>query len=217
MGTRSAHDASKLFEKMIERVQLRENCFDKGRSLRELSNHFATKRTSTRTRPQIKWNLLFLNESSVLWKTFYKQLENRQTYHQINRLHSFVNTMISWVNRVTRLAPSKVTERHLLRLVSLAAEQLTKFVSKPRFAIGNKVQQPRKSLAFQKMLHQFHWRNFCHYESYPFHPTNILSVEWEKRDHQKKILRAGINPNNWMNLLFTSNLTIQWVFTPKTQ
>ena len=54
------------------------------------------------------------------------------------------------VNCVTKIAPNKVTKKHVPHLVSLSAEQLSKFVSKPRFAIANRVRIAKEDLPFKK-------------------------------------------------------------------
>ena len=44
----------------------------------------------------------------------YKYLEDKWTYSYINELQNFVKTIKSRINRVTGLAPSKVTKNMLL-------------------------------------------------------------------------------------------------------
>ena len=49
----------------------------------------------------------------------YKYLEDKWTYSYINLLQSFVQTINSRVNRVTNLAPNKVTKKDVPYLISI--------------------------------------------------------------------------------------------------
>ena len=80
----------------------------------------------------------------------YKHMENKWTYHYISKLSQFVSTINSRVNRVTMLAPNKVTKKHEPHLRSLAAEQSSKFVKKPKFNLRDKVRIAKQDLPFKK-------------------------------------------------------------------
>ena len=56
------------------------------------------------------------DRSSIL---IYKYLEDKWTYSYINQLQSFVQTINSGVNRVTKVAPNKVTKKDVPYLTSL--------------------------------------------------------------------------------------------------
>ena len=57
-----------------------------------------------------------------LKNTIYKYLENKWSYGYINELQCFVNTINSRINRVTGLAPNKVSAKHVTNLVSQIVE-----------------------------------------------------------------------------------------------
>ena len=63
-------------------------------------------------------------------------------------MDQFVNTINSRVNRVTKLAPNKVTKKDVPRLVSLSAQ--TSIRQKPKFYIGDFVRIVKKDKAFRK-------------------------------------------------------------------
>ena len=78
----------------------------------------------------------------------YKYLEEKWTYSFIDKLDQFVKTNNSRVNRVTKLAPIKVTKKGVPRLVSLSAQTI-KF-QRPKFYVGDFVRIVKKDEAFRK-------------------------------------------------------------------
>ena len=81
----------------------------------------------------------------------------------INKLSQFVDTINSRVNRVTKLAPNKVTKKHVPHLRSLAAEKSAKLVNKPRFQDGETVRIAKQDLPSKKGYKQnFYWRDVYH-------------------------------------------------------
>ena len=77
-------------------------------------------------------------------------MENKWTYHYVSKLSQIVSTTNSCVNRVTKLAPNKVTKKHKPHLRSPAAEQLSKVVKKPKFNLRDKVRITKQNLPFKK-------------------------------------------------------------------
>ena len=84
----------------------------------------------------------------------YKFLENKWSYHYMNKMQSFVQAINSRVNRMTGLAPNKISKRHVPQLISLQAEQSRKLVRKPRYKIGNRVRIAKEDLPFKKGYRQ---------------------------------------------------------------
>ena len=72
----------------------------------------------------------------------YRYLEEKWTYSYINTLDQFVKTINSRVNRVTKLAPNKVTKKDVPRLVSLTVE--TRRSQKPKLYVGDFVRIVKK-------------------------------------------------------------------------
>ena len=63
-----------------------------------------------------------------------------------------MNTIFSRVNRVTKLAPNKITKKDVPRLVSLSAQ--TNILQKSEFHIGDFVRIVKKDEAFRKRYKQ---------------------------------------------------------------
>ena len=78
----------------------------------------------------------------------YRYLEEKWTYSYINNLDQFVKTINSRVNRVTKLAPNKVTKKDAPRLVSLTVE--TRRSQKPTLYVGDFVRIVKKEKTFRK-------------------------------------------------------------------
>ena len=85
-----------------------------------------------------------------LRRIIYKNLEFEWTYSYIEKLQSFVQTVNSRVNRVTKLAPKKVTGKHVPPTVSLIANSSSKLVQKPKLYVGDYVQIAKTDLTFRK-------------------------------------------------------------------
>ena len=77
-------------------------------------------------------------------------MEFEWTYSYIDKLQSFAQTINSRVNRVTKLAPNKVTRKHVPTLISLVANSSSKLVQKAKFYVGDYVQIVKTDLPFRK-------------------------------------------------------------------
>ena len=82
----------------------------------------------------------------------HRYLEEKWTYSYIDQLGQFVKTVNSRVNRVTKIAPNKVTKKDVPRQVSLAAQ--TSSNQKPKFYFGDFVRVVKKDKAFRKSYKQ---------------------------------------------------------------
>ena len=80
----------------------------------------------------------------------YKYLEDKWTYSYIDKLQDFVNAINSRTNRVTNLAPNKVTKKDVPRLISLRAEQSLKLVRRPKLYVGDYVRLAKVDIRFRK-------------------------------------------------------------------
>ena len=78
----------------------------------------------------------------------YKYLEDKWTYSYINQLKSHVQTINSRVNRVTKLAPKKVTKKDVPYLISLIFDASTKVVRRSKFYVGDFGRKPKADLPF---------------------------------------------------------------------
>ena len=80
----------------------------------------------------------------------YKYLEDKWTYSYFNQLQSFVQTINSRVNRVTKLAPNKVTKKDVPYLISLIFNDSSKLVRRPKFYVGDFVRISKADFPFRK-------------------------------------------------------------------
>ena len=77
----------------------------------------------------------------------YKYLNENHTSSYIDNLQNVVNVINSRVNRVTGLAPKKVTKQHTSFLVSLT---LNEKIQKPKFSVGETVRIKRNIKTFHR-------------------------------------------------------------------
>lgn len=68
----------------------------------------------------------------------------------MDKLDSFVKTINTRVNRVTKLAPTEVTKKHVPYLISLTAASSSRFQRKPKLKIGDYVRIAKPDLPFRK-------------------------------------------------------------------
>ena len=66
----------------------------------------------------------------------------------------FFNAFHSRTNRVTNLAPNKVTKKDVPRLISLRAEQSLKLVRCPKLYVGDYVRLAKIDIPFRKVYKQ---------------------------------------------------------------
>ena len=100
----------------------------------------------------------------------YKYLEDKWTYSYINQLQSFVQTINSRVNRVTKLAPNKVTKKNVPYLISLIFNTSAKIVRRSKFCVGDFCAKNQKRIFFRKGYKQTFTNKV--FESYDVPTTN---------------------------------------------
>ena len=77
-------------------------------------------------------------------------MEDKWTYSYTDKLQDFVNAINSRTNRVTNLAPNKVTKKDVPRLISLRAEHSLKLVRRPKPNVGDYVRLAKVDIPFRK-------------------------------------------------------------------
>ena len=100
----------------------------------------------------------------------YKYSEDKWTYSYINQLQSFVQTINSRVNRLTKMAPNKVTKKDVPYLISLTFNTSAKLVCRPKFYVGDFVRTSKADLPFRKGYKQTFTSKF--FENYDIPTTN---------------------------------------------
>ena len=151
LKTKYAKETTEAFKKMIKLKQPKKVWVDKGTEFKGEFEKLCIKREV------IKYNTHSENKSAFaernirsLKSIIYKYLEFEWTNSYIDKLQSFVQTINSRVNRVTKLAPNKVTRKHVPALVSLIANSSSKLVQKPKFYVGDYVRIAKTDLPFRK-------------------------------------------------------------------
>ena len=93
------------------------------------------------------------------------------------------------MNRVTKLAPNEVTQKHVPALVSIIANSSTKFVQKQNFYVGDYVRIAKTDLPFRKGYRQLSTDKVFEIIAIPTvnSPTDSL-IDAEKEEINRKIL-----------------------------
>ena len=91
---------------------------------------------------------------SSLRNLIYKYSEDKWTYSYIIQLQSFVQTINTRVNRVTTLAPNKVTKKDVPYLLSLTFNASATLVRQTKFYVGDFVRISKADLPFRKGYEQ---------------------------------------------------------------
>ena len=151
MRSKSAPDTAKAFKKMIEKVKPQKIWSDKGTEFKGAFKVLCDEEgIETYTTASETKSAFAERNIRSLKNIMYKHMENKWTYQYINKLAQFVQTINSRVNRVTKLAPNKVSKKHVPDLISIAAKQSSKFVKKPKFKVRDTVRIAKEDLPFKK-------------------------------------------------------------------
>ena len=148
LKTKNATETAKAFRNMIKHKQPQKVWVDDGTEFLGAFKTLCNKRG-------IHLYITFSKKKSAfaernirsLKNIIYRYLEEKWTYSYINNLDQFVKTINSRVNRVTKLAPNKVTKNDVPRLVSLTVE--TRRSQKPKLR-GDFVRIVKKEKTFRK-------------------------------------------------------------------
>ena len=123
MKTKYATEAAQAFKKMIKYKQPLKVWVDDGTEFLGAFKSMCEKRGIHLYSTFSEKKSAFAERNiRSLKNIIYKYLEEKWTYSYIDKLDQFVNTINSRVNRVTKLAPNKVTKKDVPRLVSLSAQ-----------------------------------------------------------------------------------------------
>ena len=150
INRKSAIETKNALEKMMTRKQRPEKIWvDKGK---EFKGEFA--------KLCLEKNIVVYNTHSEMKSCFaeryirtlksilFKYLHENNTGRYIDQLHKFVNLINSRPNRITKIAPKKVTQHDVPYLISLAANANP--IKKPRYKIGDTVRIRLKIPTFHK-------------------------------------------------------------------
>ena len=145
-----AATATKAFAKMLnKRVKPEKVWTDKGTEFKGVFEQFCKRKGIDMYTTQSETKSAFAERNiRSLKNIIYRHLEEHWTYAYLLHLQEFVKTMNTRVNRVTNLAPSKVTKKDVPHLVSLTVG--SHMVKKPKFKLGDTVRIAKEDLPFKK-------------------------------------------------------------------
>ena len=155
LRTKYAKETTKAFKKMITTKQPKKVRVDKGTEFKGEIKKLCTKREIIKYNTHSEKKSAFAERNIRSLKSiFYKYLEFEWTYSYIDKLQSFVQTINSKVNRVTKLAPNKVTRKHVPAIVSLITNSSSKLLQKTKNYVGDYVRIPKTDLPLRKSYKQ---------------------------------------------------------------
>lgn len=149
--TKDAEETARAFQKMVRAKQPKKVWTDKGTEFKGAFAQFCKKRgiECYTTESETKSSFAERNIRS-LKNIIYRYLEQQWTYSYIDQLQQFVRTINSRVNRMTKLAPNKVTKKHVAQLISRTANESAGQIRKPRYKSGDFVRIAKPDLPFRK-------------------------------------------------------------------
>ena len=202
MRTKGAEETAKTFGRMITKTKPLKVWSDEGTEFKKAFKKFCESKgiDTYNTNSEAKSAFAGRNIRS-LKNIIYKYLENKWSYGYITELQSFVNTINSQFNRITGLAPNKVSVKHVTNLVSEIAQQSSKLVRKPSLKPGDKVRIAKEDIPFKKGYKQpFTDEIFQITKIATFYPPIYLPVDSEGEDIQGKLCEPKLTKTwvNWM-------------------
>lgn len=148
LKSKTAANTAKGFAKMIRKKKPEKVWSDKGTEFKGEFKELCHRRGIDMYTTQSKTKSAFAERNiRSLKNIMYKHMEQKWTYSYISHLQEFVTTINSRVNRVTKLAPNKVSKKDVAHLVSLTNTQPSR---RARFAVGDTVRIAKEDLPFKK-------------------------------------------------------------------
>ena len=199
MRSKTAEETAKTFARMTSMTKPKKVWSDKGTEFRGAFKDFCNRKgiETYTTHSEAKSAFAERNIRS-LKNIIYKHLENIWSYRYINELQSFVRTINSRVNRMTGMAPNKVAQKHVKRLLSLTAERSSKLVRTPKFKIGDRVRIAKQDLPFKKGYKQSFTDELFRITSVKtFSPPTYSLADAEGEDIQGKFYEPELTKVKW--------------------
>ena len=149
--SKDAAETVKAFKKMIRNKRPEKLWVDKGTEFKGVFKKLCDQKGIEMYSTHSETKSAFAERNiRSLKNIIYKYLEDKWTWSYIDRLQDFVSTINTRINRVTKLAPSKVTKKDVTHLVSLANSAATESQIQPKFSAGDFVRIAKKDLPFRK-------------------------------------------------------------------
>ena len=151
MKSKDAPEAMKAFKRMIKHKKPKKLWTDKGTEFKGAFKAFCEKQDIEIYHTESETKSAFAERNiRSLKNIIYKHLEHTWSWKYIDSLDEFVKTINGRVNRVTKMAPSKVQKKHVPYLVSLVIDKNASLNPKLRFKEGDFVRIAKPNLPFKK-------------------------------------------------------------------
>ena len=139
------------FKKMIKNKQPKKVWVDAGTEFKGSSSTLCQKNENEVYKPFSKKKSTFADRNIRSLKNLLDNyLEDKWTNSYLNQLQSFVQTINSRVNKVTKLAPHKVANKDVPYLISLIFNASAKLVRLPKLYVWDFVRISNADLLFRK-------------------------------------------------------------------
>ena len=150
LKSKYARTTADAFKKMVKNKQTNKVWVDAGT---EFKGSFSTicQKIEIEVYKTFSEKKLAFAEKNIrsLKNLIYKYLEDKWTYSYINQFQSFVQIINSTVNRVTKMAPNKMTTKDVPYLISLIFNASAKLNRRPNFYVGDFVRISKADLLFR--------------------------------------------------------------------
>ena len=151
LKTKYSKEVADAFKKMIKQKQPQKVWVDKGTEFKgDFLALCKNKRIHLYSTHSEKKSAFAERNIRSLKNLIYRYLEDKWSYEYLSKLPDFVKTINSRVNRVTQLAPNKVTKQHVSKLISQTAQKSFQLKSSPKLSIGDYVRIAKVDLPFRK-------------------------------------------------------------------
>ena len=183
LKTKYAKETTEAFKKMIKTKQPKKVWVDKGTEFKGEFEKLCIKREIIKHNTHSEKKSAFAERNIRSLKSIiYKYLELEWTYSYIDKLQSFVQTINSRVNRITKLAPNRVTRKHV------------KFVQKPKFYVGDYVRIAKTDLPFRKSYKQIFTDEVFEIVTIPtVNPPTYSHIDAEKEEINGKFYEKELS------------------------
>lgn len=150
MKNKTAASTVEAFKKMLKSGKQPEKIWsDKGTEFQGVFGSFCRKKNIEMYSTNSETKSCFAERNiRSLKNLIYRYLEHKWTWIYLPKLQDFVKTINTRVNRVTKLAPAKVTKKDVPFLISLTVPKTR--IKKPKYNIGQVVRISQREMIFKK-------------------------------------------------------------------
>ena len=151
MKSKYATTCMEAFKKMIKVKQPKKVWVDQGTEFKgSFKNLCEKKGIELYTTHSEKKSAFAERNIRSLKNIIYRYLEDKWTYSYITKLQDFVNTINGRTNRVTKMAPNKITKRDVPYLRSLTTDASYCMKKQPKYSVGDLVRISKADTTFRK-------------------------------------------------------------------